>query len=363
MRTRRFADISFLITIGLLVLAGIFFLSSASTAVSAKKFDTIYYYTLRQLLWVAVGIISFFIAQAIPYRWYKAATPFFFAAALMLLGLVFVPGLGVAFGGARRWINLGFTTVQPAELAKLATVLALAWWYDRIRQKILTLSYGLLPTLAIIGAAVGLIILQPDLGTAIIITGAALAVYLVAGAHWRHILICIGLGFAALLILMQIAPYRLNRLTVFIHPETDPLGIGFQVRQAAISIGSGGFWGLGYGSAQQRPNFLPEPIGDSIFAIIGEEFGFVGVVVLISLYLIFLWRGIVIIRKADDLFAKLVGAGIITTIVTQAFINMGAISGLFPLTGVPLPFISYGGTSLVATFIGLGIVYQIAKKS
>ena len=356
MRTRRFADISFLITIGLLVLAGIFFLSSASTAVSAKKFDTIYYYTLRQLLWVAVGIISFFIAQAIPYRWYKAATPFFFAAALMLLGLVFVPGLGVAFGGARRWINLGFTTVQPAELAKLATVLALAWWYDRIRQKILTLSYGLLPTLAIIGAAVGLIILQPDLGTAIIITGAALAVYLVAGAHWRHILICIGLGFAALLILMQIAPYRLNRLTVFIHPETDPLGIGFQVRQAAISIGSGG-------SAQQRPNFLPEPIGDSIFAIIGEEFGFVGVVVLISLYLIFLWRGIVIIRKADDLFAKLVGAGIITTIVTQAFINMGAISGLFPLTGVPLPFISYGGTSLVATFIGLGIVYQIAKKS
>jgi len=211
--------------------------------------------------------------------------------------------------------------------------------------------------------AVGPIILQPDLGTAIVIIVSSFCIYLVAGGRMWHILACIALGIIAVAILASAAPYRLNRITVFLHPETDPQGIGFQVRQAAISIGSGGFWGTGYGSAQQKPSFLPEPIGDSIFAIIAEEFGLVGGFSLVILYFALFARGVGIIRRTDDSFAKLAATGIMASIVIQAFINIGAISGLLPLTGIPLPLISYGGTSLIMTFGALGIVYQIAKSA
>lgn len=179
----------------------------------------------------------------------------------------------------------------------------------------------------------------------------------------RQILLVIGVGLIAAVILARLAPYRVDRLTVFLNPETDPQGIGYQVRQAAIAIGSGGFWGVGYGTSRQKYDVLPEPVGDSIFAVIAEEFGFLGSLIVVTLYLLFLWRGLRIAKHASDSFARLLTVGIAGTISAQAFIHIGAISGILPLTGIPLPFISYGGTALVIMLSELGVMYQIAKNS
>lgn len=357
-----FADKVFLALIALFTVSGLLLLSSASVALSERKFGTIYYFTFRQLFAVLIGLGLFLIIQLIPYNFWKRAALPLMIVSLALLVLVLISPLGVTFGGAKRWLQLGWVLFQPAELVKVSLTLFLAWWFDRTRRAS-SFLYGFFPVAAMIALVGTLLMLQPDLGTFIIIATTAFVIYFVAGASLRHAALLIGLGLAAFLALTWIAPYRLNRILVFLDPAADPLGIGYQARQAAIAIGSGGFWGTGFGSSFQKQSLLPEPIGDSIFAVIAEEFGFLRVALIVFLFLVFLWKGISIAKAAPDLFSKLAVTGIIASIVAQAFVNIGSISGLLPLAGVPLPFISYGGTSIIAIFVGLGIVYQISKKS
>src|SRR3990167_8028080 len=301
------ADKIFLFVISALTVGGLVFVSSVYVALSENKFGTIYYFSLRHIFAILTGAALFLAIQTVSYRfWKKIALPLM-VLSIILLSLILVTSLGFRSGGATRWLSMGPIFFQPSEIAKISFVLFLAWWFDR-KDRADSFLFGFLPTALMLSAMGALLMLQPDFGTFLIITATALVMYFIA-------------------------------------------------------IGSGGFWGAGYGSSFQKQGFLPEPIGDSIFAVIAEEFGFLRVMVIPLLFLMLLWRGILAACAAPDFFSKLVVTGIITSIVAQAFVNMGSISGLLPLTGVPLPFISYGGTSLVATFLGIGIVYQIIRKS
>jgi len=356
------ADKIFLFVISALTVGGLVFVSSASVALSENKFGTIYYFSLRHIFAILTGAALFLAIQTVSYRfWKKIALPLM-VLSIILLSLILVTSLGFRSGGATRWLSMGPIFFQPSEIAKISFVLFLAWWFDR-KDRADSFLFGFLPTALMLSAMGALLMLQPDFGTFLIITATALVMYFVAGGSVRYTVLFLLLGTIAFASLAWIAPYRFDRITSYLNPEADPLGRGYQMRQAAIAIGSGGFWGAGYGSSFQKQGFLPEPIGDSIFAVIAEEFGFLRVMVIPLLFLMLLWRGILAAGAAPDFFSKLVVTGIITSIVAQAFVNMGSISGLLPLTGVPLPFISYGGTSLVATFFGIGIVYQIIRKS
>lgn len=354
----------FLTILLVLLVGGLFLLSSASVHLSQRLYGSISYMVFRQALAALVGAAGFFLLQFVPYKYWRMAALPFMVIALILLVLVFVPGIGRELKGANRWIQTGFGTFQPSEIAKLALVIFLAWWLDRKKSLVGSFRYGFLPFLVIMGLVGGLVVFEPDLGTFGVMAGTALLMFFVGGGRIMQVGALVALVLlAAVALSLFSTDYRMARVNVFLNPELDPQGAGYQVRQAAIAIGSGGFWGVGYGNSQQKYNYLPEPVGDSVFAIVAEEFGFLGTAAVIFLFLLLLWRGMLIARRAPDMFAKLLVTGIVSSIVLQAFINMGAISGLLPLTGIPLPFISYGGTSLAITLASLGIVYQIAKQS
>lgn len=356
-----FHDRFFLVVIAALAFSGLFFLSSASVAFSHRLYGTISYIAFRQALSLCIGAGLFFFIQLLPLTfWKRVALPFLLFSLLLLIA-VLSPNVGLELQGARRWIHVAFFTFQPSEVAKLGLILFLAWWFDRQKDKVSSYRYGLIPFIGIISLVGILVVLEPDLGTLGVIVGTVFLMFFVGGGKVSHIAVLLLIGIVALVILAHLAPYRLDRLTVFLNPETDPQGIGYQARQAGIAIGSGGFWGVGYGASREKYDYIPEPIGDSIFAIVAEEFGFLGAGILIILFLLLLWRCIVIARSTSDVFSKLLVTGIASSILFQAFINIAAISGLMPLTGIPLPFISYGGTALIITFLGLGIIYRVAK--
>lgn len=347
----------------ILLVGGIFLLSSASVAISQRLYGSISYMVFRQALAALIGVAAFLAVQLVPYKfWRKAAWPIM-AVALVLLALVFVPGIGVELQGANRWVRAGFINFQPSEIAKFALVIFLAWWLDRKRDKIGSFQYGFLPFLVIMGAVGALVVLEPDLGTFGVMAGTAIIMFFVGGGRVTQVGALFLLIILAAAVISFVTPYRMARVNVFLNPELDPQGAGYQMRQAAIAIGSGGFWGVGYGASQQKYNYLPEPVGDSIFAIIAEEFGLIGGAIVLFLFISLFWRGMLIAKHAPDMFSKLLVTGIMSSIALQAFINMGSISGLLPLTGIPLPFISFGGTSLAITLASLGVVYQIAKSS
>jgi len=276
--------------------------------------------------------------------------------------LVFVPGLGLKFQGASRWIQLGPFSFQPSEMLKLTMILYLAAWLEGKKELKTDLFEGFIPFLAIIGVISFLVMKQPDMGTLGIIVLVAMCVYFLSGAKTSHIAMMIAGGAAAFLALVKFESYRMSRLLVFLHPELDPRGVGYQINQALLAIGSGGIFGLGLGHSRQKFNYLPEPVGDSIFAIVCEEIGLIGAAVLIFLFFVFAMRGFKIAKKAPDMFGRLVAVGITSWIIFQTLINISAISGLIPLTGVTLPFVSYGGTSLIFSMIGVGILLNISKK-
>ena len=347
---------------GLLVF-GLVMISSAGIAISQQRFGDPYYFFKHQLFFgVLPGLVLMFIAQRIDYHfWKKFAFPFF-VLNLIFLVLVFIPGLGLNFQGASRWIKLGPFSFQPSEMLKLTMILYLAAWLESKKEKGKDLFEGFLPFLAIVGTVGFLIIKQPDMGTLGSIVLISMAVYFMSGAHWKHLGAMLGLGALAFLALVKFESYRMGRLLVFLHPELDPRGIGYQINQALLAIGSGGIFGLGLGHSRQKFNYLPEPVGDSIFAIIAEEIGLIGAAALVVLFVIFAMRGLKIVKNAPDTFGKLVAVGITSWVIFQALMNIAAISGIVPLTGVTLPFISYGGTSLVFLLIGVGILLNISKK-
>jgi cell division protein FtsW len=275
-------------------------------------------------------------------------------------------------GGASRWLNLGVFTFQPSELLKLTFILYLAVWLARpsfAKQNLggsntkNRISQTFIPFLIVLGVIAILLILQPDISTLGVIGLSALALYFIAATPvWQTFLIVLA-GIGGLIALIKYEPYRFNRLLVFLKPETDPMGIGYQIKQALIAVGSGGVMGVGLGMSHQKFGFLPQSIGDSIFAIFAEETGFVGALILISLFLIFAWRGFKIAKDSKDKFHQLLVTGITFWITLQAFINIGSMVGILPLTGIPLPFISYGGTALVNELIAMGILLNISKQT
>jgi len=351
----------FLLLTLILLIGGLLILASA--AMSQKSFQAAIYYPLKQLLIGGVGgMMALGITFFIPYRlWKKLALPLLIGS-LVLLSLVFIPEMGRSYGGARRWLDLGLFTFQPSELLKLTFVMYLASWLDARRDEVKSVSYGLMPfalMLAIIGA---FLIMQPDIGTLGVIVAFSGILYFLGGGKISQMIALSIFGLTALYFLMISAPYRLSRFLVFLNPGFDPQGVGYQISQAFITIGSGGFFGLGFGKGLQKYGYLPEPMEDSIFAIFAEELGFLGVMIWIGVLAAWLFYGMSIAKNAPDVFGKLLAAGICLLIAVQAFIHLAAISGLLPLTGITLPFVSYGGTSLVVTLASVGIVLNISKN-
>jgi len=358
------SDKILLISIFSLVVFGLIMIASAGIIYSQTRFGDQYFFFKRQLFWgILPGLALFYLAQKIDYHfWKKIAIPFFLTSLVFLI-LVFVPTIGIKTYGASRWIQLGSMSFQPSEMLKLAIILYLAVWLEaKGKKRIKDFFEGLLPFLVILGIVGFLVIKQPDMGTLGVLTLIALAIFFSSGAKVSHIFSVIGAGILGLWVLIKLEPYRLDRILVFFDSKVDPQGIGYHINQALIAIGSGGIWGIGLGHSRQKFNYLPEPAGDSIFAILGEELGLIGTFILVSLFVMLAMRGFKIAKNAPDEFGKLVAVGITSWIIFQAFINISAITAIIPLTGVPLPFISYGGTSIVFLLMASGILLNISKQ-
>lgn len=342
---------------------GLIMLTSASAPAGYQKFHDSYFFIKRQLLFgLLPGIPLFLIFSKISYqRWLAWATPLFILSLVLLL-LVFVPGIGTTFntvGG--RWLKLGPYSMHPAEFAKFAYILFLSAYIARLGERILDFQRGLLPALILGFLPIGLILLEPDVGTATIFFIVFFGLLFIARANGWHLFALAATGVVGFAILVIMAPYRTARLTTFLHPELDPKGIGYQINQGFMAIGSGGLIGLGLGHSLQKFQYLPEVQADSIFAIIAEEMGFFSVVALVILLLFISRRAFTIARAAPDLAGQLLVAGVMLWFTVQSFFNIGAVVGLLPLTGVPLPFVSHGGTALLVSLAGVGIISNISK--
>ena len=356
----------------LLVLLGFLILTSASAVISQKEFGNSTHFLFHQIMVGLIpGAILGYIAFKIPLRLLKKWSLWLLIINSIAMLLVFFPKIGVSSGGAHRWINLGFVRFQPSEFLKISFLLYISAWIDK-RTKIknrhilkdnINNRQILFQFLIILGFISLLLILQPDISTLGIIAIMAVLAYFLSDTPIYHTILIILTGIAGLFILIKIAPYRLNRFFVFLKPDIDPMGIGYQVKQALIAIGSGGILGQGFGESLEKLRFLPHPSSDSIFAVFSQETGFIGSLFLIFLFLIFVWRGFKIAKSHKDKFSQLVAIGISFWIIAQAFINIGSMIRILPLTGIPLPFISYGGSSFIAELIAVGILLNISKST
>lgn len=359
-------DYVFLWTLAILVVFGIVMLSSASSDLGKIKFNDTFYYLKHQVYYgLLPGIVGFLLAAfVIHYKKWQSSALYLLIGSVAALLLVFTP-LGIHAGGATRWIAIGPISVQPAELLKLTFILYMAAWLGGKRTKRQTsFKEGYLPFLSISGFIALLIVLQPATTTVVVIMLASLIVYFMSGAKFRYIALTIVLGFLAVAMLVMITPYRAERIKNYFNPEkADILGKGYHLDQAQMAIGSGGIFGAGYGQSTTKYRSLPEPIGDSIFAVIAEELGFAGSIFLIATFTLLFTRGLAIANRCKDKFGQLAVIGIISVLAIQTFINIGSISGILPLTGVPLPFISYGGTALAIFLTMMGVVTNISKHT
>jgi len=351
------ADVALLLAVIFLTLFGLFMIYNASSYVAFRDFGDKYSYVKNQFYWVILGFGILGIVSFFDYRkYYNLALPILLAS-IFLLFLVFIPGLSIEALGAKRWINFGFFVLQPSEVVKLALTIYLAAWFST-KEKGRFLAFLLL-----IGLVLGLVMLQPDMGTAIIILGLSVIIYFLSGGSVLHILALapvVGLGGIALILF---EPYRLARLMTFLNPDQNIQGSSYHLRQILIALGSGGVFGVGLGNSLQKYSYLPEATTDSIFAIMAEEIGFIGVLVFLAIVLFIIYRGFYIALRAKDTFGKLLAGGITSFIAIQTLVNLGAQTALLPLTGVPLPFISYGGSALTINLISIGILMNISRQS
>ena len=359
-KNRQF-DYSLLLIVFALLSFGLAVLYSASTVNSFNNFGNTTYYILHQLTYGAgIGLVVMYILSKIDYHVWQKYLPLLIFASLLLLALVKVPGLSFSSGGATRWINIGPIIFQPAELAKLVIIFYLASWVDKKRASLNDFYFGLLPSLLIVGLFALLILWQPDLGTMLVLLLVAFFMLLVAGIPWKYVIYSAIGGFLSIYALIKIEPYRVRRLATFFDSSLDPKGISYQINQALLAIGSGGWWGFGYGLSRQKHNYLPEVMTDSIFAVLSEELGFIRALGVIILFGFFLAKGVQIAKNAPDTFGRMTAFGITAWITLQATINIGAIAGLLPLTGIPLPFFSYGSSALIANLAAVGILLNIS---
>lgn len=355
-------DRPFLLTTLLLVIIGFFIFSSASLGLLSREGVRFSSVAVSQLVFgIGGGFLALLAFANISYRSYRVYAPHAFGVALFLTTLVFIPGLGYEANGAHRWISIFGQSLQPGEILKITFVLYLAWYYSLYYKKLKDIRFSLGGFLGALGVAGVILLLQPDTGTFLIMAVVGVAVAFTAGVHLKHLALLGGFFLLGVLVLVLSRPYLLDRVTTFMDPQNDPSGSGYQIKQSLIAVGSGGWFGRGYGQSVQKFTYLPEPIGDSIFSVAAEEFGFVGSVTLVGLFLTFALRGLYIASRAPDRFGGLTVIGIVILVVTQSYINIASMVGLMPLTGEPLTFISHGGTSLLFALAGVGIVLNISR--
>lgn len=340
----------------ILSVIGLFFIFEASSISTFHYYDDSFYYLKLQLMWLVIGLFLMIFFSFFDYhRLYYLSFPIFLVTIVSLI-LVLIPGIGHSVAGARRWIDLGIINFQPTELAKLSVILYLCSWFlykerKRFFSFILLLSF-----------LVFLIMLQPDMGTAIIIFSLFVIIYFLAGVELHYLLLFVPLSITIFFVLIQTSSYRLRRFMAFLNPDLDPLGIGYHINQIIISLNAGGLFGRGFGASRQKYEFLPEAHTDSIFAIIGEELGFVGATLIIALFIVLIFKSYQVAKNAKDRFGFLLSSSIFSLIAFQVVVNLAGMVNLLPLTGVPLPFISYGGSSILVFFALMGILINVGKR-
>lgn len=362
MKERKMDNI-FLWIVIIIVFIGIIMFTSSSLGIYGKNETKFYGVLMSQfLLGLLGGVVAFYFTLKIPYKFWRQYSLFIFLSTIVLTALVFVPGLGFSHGGAKRWISILGISFQPVEFLKIGFIIYFAAWLSWVKSKVRDVKFSILPLAVLIGI-IGIVLLkQPDTKSVILIVTTSMVMLFVSGMPWKYIagiflisIICFG-------ILIVYKPYLRSRIKTFVDPSHDPSGASYQLQQSLIAIGSGGVTGRGLGQSIQKFSYLPEPQGDSIFAVIGEELGFIGSTLIIILFLAFTFRGYRIAYRAPDSFSKLLVVGIITLFIAQVFMNIASITGVFPLTGVPLVFMSHGGTALMIAIASMGIILNISRE-
>lgn len=351
-----------LVAIGFLLVIGILMVYSASNAFSRDQQGDSLFYLKRQLLSCCIGLGLMLIAMIINYKHYQRLMWLFIFVSIILLAGVFVPGIGVTIGGSTRWIKVWKFTFQPVEFAKLALVIYIARFLERRFEYMDEFKRGVLPPLVVFSVFFALLAFQPDFGSIVLLIVLAFFMLFVGGARIRHLLILGSTAIIGLVIGTVAEPYRLNRVKIFFDPWKDPEGDGYQAVHSLYSLGSGRIFGRGVGSGVEKLHYLPTPHTDSIFAVLGEEIGFIGAVSVIALYMIIIWRGKRISDSTEDSFGKLLAAGISYLIGVQAIVNIGVVTSSLPAKGLTLPFISFGGSSLIVSLFAVGILLNISKN-
>jgi cell division protein FtsW len=361
MLTKLAGDKLFAIIVAILVVVGLAMFASASLGLLARAAEPPWRIAVDQIcLGLIPGIVALFFLRYInPTLITKAVFPFYVISIILTL-LVFIPHLGHHTNGATRWIQIGPLTIQPAEFLKIAVILMFSSYLAQVKSKISDLRFGLLAFIIIVGIPSLILLAQPNTSTMLIIGATCASMYFLAGAPWRDFAILAATALIGLGLLIAVRPYLLGRIETFVNPNRSPLASSYQIQQSLIAIGSGKIAGRGYGQSVQKFNYLPEPNGDSIFAVYGEEFGFIGCVLLLVVYAAFAARGLMIAGGAATTFGALTVTGLTLLITFSAFMNIGAMLGVMPLTGLPLPFMSQGGTALLAALASVGVILNIA---
>ncbi|HEX3328142.1 MAG TPA: putative lipid II flippase FtsW [Actinomycetota bacterium] len=352
-----------LITAALLIL-GLVMILSASSVTSFATYGSSFRYFQKQLIWAAFGVVAFVAFARFDYKRLRGVGYIAVVVTALLLLAVLIPGVGITAGGSSRWLGFGALSFQPSEVAKLALILFAADVFSRKDERTLKeFLHSMIPVVPMIGLLAMLIMLQPDLGTTVLVGFIGIGVMFVAGMPLIYLIPVVGTGTALATGVAMLKPYMRARLLVFMHPWADPLGKGYQTIQSLIAMGSGGFLGVGLGASRQKWAYVPNAHTDFIYAILGEEMGLLGTLVVLGMFAFLAYLGIKVARRAPDRFGMLVASGITVWVTLQALINMGAVSGALPVTGVPLPLVSFGGSSLVITLVGMGILTNIATQS
>lgn len=342
---------------------GVIMVYSSSAVKGYLQYNDPYHFLKMEGIWVTLGLAAMVLSMRLDLRLLrKWAKPALYLAIVLLI-MVKIPGVGRKVNGADRWIGLGPLSVQPSEIIKLAMVLVMSHILALQPYKIRSFRKGLLPVLGLLGLIAGLIMLQPDLGTTLVIAGTTFFMLIAAGARAGHLTALGGAGLFLVVAAIAAAPYRMRRILAFLDPWADPSGKGYQTIQALLALGPGGLFGLGLGHSKQKFLYLPENHTDFIFAMIGEELGFIGATLVVLLFFLFAWRGFKVAMGAADAFSGLLAVGLTSMVVIQAMVNMGVVSGVLPVTGITLPFLSYGGTSLVFTLLGVGVLLNISREA
>ncbi|OMP68776.1 putative lipid II flippase FtsW [Domibacillus epiphyticus] len=342
---------------------GLFMVASAGEVWGQFNYENPFYFVERQAFFAAAGLVVMAVISYVDYRIWRNLSSVLLVLAFLLLVAVLIPGIGMVRNGSQSWIGFGSLSFQPSELMKIVLIFYLSALLAE-RKKVIHLFWkGLFKPLLVLGIAFALIMMQPDLGTAAVMGGTAFLLLFVAGAPIRFFVLTGVSAIGGLALLIISAPYRMKRITAYLDPWSDPLGSGFQIIQSLYAVGPGGLFGYGYGESRQKYYYLPEPQTDFIFAIWAEETGFIGAVFIMILFFLLIWRGIHIASRIEDAFGVLLVCGITAMISLQSFINLGVVTGLLPVTGVTLPFLSYGGSSLTMTLASAGIVLSVSRST